>query len=86
MLEVASVPDDTDRALQRMIILDALRRIKPTHRTVVIEMYLRGGSVEQVAARLNVPPGTVKSRSYYAMRALRTALKAQGVGLTDQGH
>jgi RNA polymerase sigma-70 factor, ECF subfamily len=79
MLEVAMVHDDTERALQRIIIVDALRRIGPAHRQVVIELYLRGLSVEQVATVLNIPPGTVKSRSYYAMRALRAALQERGV-------
>jgi RNA polymerase sigma-70 factor (ECF subfamily) len=79
MLEVAMVHDDTERALQRILIVDALRRIGPAHRQVVIELYLRGLSVEQVATVLRIPPGTVKSRSYYAMRALRAALNERGV-------
>jgi RNA polymerase sigma-70 factor (ECF subfamily) len=83
MLDVAMVPDDTESAVRRIVIRDALRQIGPIHREVVVELYLRGLSVEQVAARLGVPPGTVKSRSYYAMRALRTVLRDSGVTLDD---
>jgi RNA polymerase sigma-70 factor (ECF subfamily) len=79
MLEVAMVQDETERALQRLVIIKALRGIGLTHREVVVELYLRGRTVEQVAAILNIPPGTVKSRAYYAVRALRAALLDDGV-------
>jgi RNA polymerase sigma-70 factor (ECF subfamily) len=82
MLEAVMVEDETDRALQRMIILRALHGIGRVHREVVVELYLRGRTVEQVAAMLDVPRGTVKSRSYYAMRALRAALEKEGVSRT----
>jgi RNA polymerase sigma-70 factor (ECF subfamily) len=79
MIEVVTVPDDTEQTLQRLIINRALAKIGAAHREVVVEVYLRGRSIEQVAATLNVPVGTVKSRSYYAMRALRAVLQADGV-------
>ena len=45
------------------------------------ERYLCGHSVEEVARLLGIPCGTVKSRSYYALRALRTVLQERGVHL-----
>jgi RNA polymerase sigma-70 factor, ECF subfamily len=78
-LEVLAVPDETERALHRAILIDALKGMAVAHRRVVVEMYLRGRTVEEVSRVLGVPPGTVKSRSFYAMRALRAALRQRGV-------
>jgi RNA polymerase sigma-70 factor, ECF subfamily len=79
LAEVVPVPDETDRALQRMILIEALKGIAVRHQQVVVEIYLRGRTVEEVARALNIPPGTVKSRTFYAMRALREALRRRGV-------
>ncbi len=61
------------------LVADALRQLSPQHREVLLECYYRGCSVAQAAQRLGVPPGTVKSRTYYALRALRLALEERGV-------
>jgi RNA polymerase sigma-70 factor, ECF subfamily len=79
ILEIVSVPDDTERTLQRTVLLDALNQIGVVHRQVVVEMYFHGHTVEETARVLGVPPGTVKSRSFYAMRALRAVLQERGV-------
>ena len=60
------------------LIEDALRRIGDAHRRVVIETYFRRRPYAEVAAELGVPEGTVKSRVYYALRALRLALEEMG--------
>jgi RNA polymerase sigma-70 factor (ECF subfamily) len=82
-LELAMVPDETEQALLRMVVIEGLRKISLAHREVLVELYLRGRTVEQVAAHLGVPPGTVKSRSYYAMRALRAALRSRGLSQSE---
>ena len=39
-----------------------------------------GRSVAETSVALGIPAGTVKSRTYYAVRALRLALEEMGVG------
>ena len=45
-----------------------------------METYFRGRSVAEAAVVLGVPAGTVKSRTYYALRALRATLEERGWG------
>ena len=66
--------------LQSWIVADAMSRLSPDHRLVLVECYYRGRSVAETAQRLDIPEGTVKSRTHYALRALRLALEEMGVG------
>ena len=72
-------PDSTDAALQSMLVGEALRRLTAEHRAVLLECYFRGSTAAQAAARLGIPLGTVKSRTHYALQALRLALQELGV-------
>ncbi|MEV4348342.1 sigma-70 family RNA polymerase sigma factor [Actinoplanes sp. NPDC049596] len=74
-----STADDTDRVLQSMTVSDALRELSQSHREILIETYFRGRTVPEAAEKLGLPLGTAKSRVYYALRALRTALQQRGV-------
>ncbi|WP_109641305.1 MULTISPECIES: sigma-70 family RNA polymerase sigma factor [Lentzea] len=71
--------DHTDRTLDAWLIADALSQLKPEHRVVIVRAYYRGESVPELAEALDVPPGTVKSRLHYGLRALRLALEENGV-------
>jgi RNA polymerase sigma-70 factor (ECF subfamily) len=71
--------DRTDELLESWLVADALARLSPEHRAVIVECYYRGRSVAEAADRLEIPPGTVKSRTHYALRALRLALQEMGV-------
>ena len=71
--------DRTDQLLQSWLVADALAQLTPEHRAVLLECYYRGRSVAEAARILEVPEGTVKSRTHYALRALRLALQEMGV-------
>jgi RNA polymerase sigma-70 factor, ECF subfamily len=78
---LAGVParDEIGRALESWMFAEALADLSAEHRSVLVETYYRGRSVAEAAAALGVPPGTVKSRSYYALRALKLALEERGL-------
>lgn len=61
----------TDADLDRAI--DALDF---DHRIVVILRYWQDRTVDDIAARLGIPSGTVKSRLHHGLRAIRTSLEA----------
>jgi len=67
-----------DEALLSWQVEEAMRRIGEQHRRVLVETYYRGRPYAEVAAELGVPEGTVKSRVYYGLRALRVALEEIG--------
>jgi RNA polymerase sigma-70 factor (ECF subfamily) len=75
---VASTEDRLDRALLAWQVEEALRRIGEDHRRVVLETFYRRRPYAEVAAELGIPEGTVKSRVYYALRALRLTLEEMG--------
>jgi RNA polymerase sigma-70 factor, ECF subfamily len=67
-----------EHTVDRHIVVAALRSLSPEHRDVILECYYRGSSVAEAAQALGIPPGTVKSRTHYALRALRTAMDEMG--------
>jgi RNA polymerase sigma-70 factor (ECF subfamily) len=71
--------DGTEELLQSWVVADALGRLSDEHRAVIVECYYRGRSVAQAARVLDIPEGTVKSRTHYALRALRLELDEMGV-------
>lgn len=71
--------DASDQLLLSWVVAEALTRLSPEHRAVLLECYYRGRPVAEAAERLGVPEGTVKSRTHYALRALKLALDEMGV-------
>ena len=67
-----------EQALLSWQIEEAMRRIGEDHRHVLVETHFRGRPYVEVAAELGVPEGTVKSRVYYGLRALRVVLEEMG--------
>jgi RNA polymerase sigma-70 factor (ECF subfamily) len=70
--------DTAQQVLDRHVVLDAMRTLSLEHRAVLVECYFRGSSIAEAALRLGIPQGTVKSRTHYALHALREAIDERG--------
>lgn len=66
--------DAVEDAMSRTDLEQAVAALEPADREVWHLMYEQDRSVAEVAERMGVPPGTVKSRAHRARRLLRTAL------------
>jgi len=73
--------DDVESAdpFRRMLVEDevaaAVVRLSDDHRIVIALRFWQDLTLEQVADRLDVPLGTVKSRLHYALKALHAELR-----------
>jgi RNA polymerase sigma-70 factor (ECF subfamily) len=72
------VDDLAQQTVDQQLVRSALRTLSLEHREVLLECYFRRSSVAQAAEELGIPPGTVKSRAHYALRALRLAIEEMG--------
>ena len=74
----AALDNQADQAMLGWQVEEALRRLRPEHRVVVQDIYFRNLPGREVAERLGVPEGTVRSRLFYALRSLRLILEEMG--------
>jgi RNA polymerase sigma-70 factor (ECF subfamily) len=73
----APVEADASGALaDRQQLEQALGRLDPGHRAVVVLHYYVGMSLPEIGRALSIPHGTVKSRMHHARRALRASVVA----------
>ena len=77
--------DPRSTPVEEPALTDALRALPLTQRKVVVLHYLLDLPVDQVAAELAVPVGTVKSRLARARAALAARLAAETQELRDLG-
>jgi RNA polymerase sigma-70 factor, ECF subfamily len=76
-LSSALVPagrDHAEEVVDSIVMLGALGQLSAEHRDVLTTLYYQGHSVAEAAAMFGVPRGTIKSRTYYALRRLRELL------------
>ncbi len=79
--ELSDAPaiEGVDAALNATIVMDALRSLTAPHRAILIDYFYRGRTAAEIAVERDLPPGTARSRVYYALRAMRLALQERGV-------
>jgi RNA polymerase sigma-70 factor (ECF subfamily) len=78
--ELAEQDESLELAALRWQVGAALARLSPEHREVIRLAHFESLSLRQVAESLGLPLGTVKSRSYYALRHLRLVLDEMELG------
>lgn len=79
--EPAGAPQAVDpfrEALSRDEVGRLVRVLPPDQQIVVALRFWRDLTLDEIAERLELPLGTVKSRLHYAMKALRRQLDRQG--------
>lgn len=68
-----------DALVDGWLVEEALRRLRPEHRQAIVEAYLRGRPHAEIAAEAGVLVGTIRSRVFYGLKALRLAMDDMGV-------
>jgi RNA polymerase sigma-70 factor, ECF subfamily len=66
--------DPADELSQSFDVASALSQLSPSHREVLVLAYFDGLSQREISRRINIPLGTVKSRTTAALRALRESM------------
>lgn len=80
-VEEASVPPQPDTVgeiLNSLVVRDALDALSPAQAEVLRLAWEEGLTQSQIAKRLSLPLGTVKTQMFHGLRALRTALTERG--------
>jgi RNA polymerase sigma-70 factor (ECF subfamily) len=70
--------EDTRRLAERLDVAEALSRLSPDHQEVLALAYLEGRTQREIALELEVPLGTVKSRTASALKAMRRMMSPKG--------
>jgi RNA polymerase sigma-70 factor (ECF subfamily) len=71
--------DRADAVVDSMVVTEALERLSDEHRCVLVELYFNGSNVAETSQKLRIPAGTVRSRAYYALRALRQIIGSENL-------
>jgi len=79
-VEQSSDPDEViDRLLVQLAVREALDALSEAHRQVLELSYQGDMTQVEIAARLGISLGTVKSRTYHALRSFRRAMTERGL-------
>jgi RNA polymerase sigma-70 factor, ECF subfamily len=76
--EPVSDDDIEERITQRIAVREALASLSPAHQEVITLAHEEGLTQSEIADRLAIPLGTVKTRMFHGLRALRAALAERG--------
>ena len=76
-----AVGDSSERLVNEWVVDEALQRIGEEHRQALTETYLRDRPYADVATELGIPVGTLRSRVFYGLKALRVVLDEMEVTL-----
>jgi RNA polymerase sigma-70 factor (ECF subfamily) len=71
--------EQVDRLVARLGVRDAMSSLSDAHRQVLELSYSGQLTQREIADKLGIPLGTVKTRSYHALRSLKAALEARDI-------
>lgn len=75
--ELADQPIEEGDPLDRLGLIEGLAKLSPDHRTVLVRVLVEGHSYQELADETGVAPATLRTRAYYALRALRSHIEGQ---------
>lgn len=73
LTELPAPPVREERLLEQLAVL--AERLSPASRAVLLLHYVQGLTIDEIAAVLDIPTGTAKSRLAYGLAALRKQLE-----------
>lgn len=76
--EVPSQPDSVDQILDGLMVREAIDSLSPKYREVLYLTYSEGLTQSQIADRLGLALGTVKTRLFHGIHELRSVLADRG--------
>ena len=83
-VDVPALSDPTSVVADRDRLDRGFRRLPTDQRAIVVLHHYVGMSQPEIAKALEIPLGTVKSRLFYATRALRAAIEADDRATTAE--
>ena len=85
-IDVGGLSDATSTVVDRDRLDRGFRRLPTDQRAIVVLHHYLGWSQPEIAHALEIPIGTVKSRLFYATRALRAAIEADDRPTSAERH
>ncbi len=73
----------TEQAALARLLNTLMEELTPEHRTVLILTYQQGLSIREIAAAMDCPLNTVKTRMHYARQKMQQLLRARGIDGVD---
>ncbi|GAB4489375.1 MAG: sigma-70 family RNA polymerase sigma factor [Raineya sp.] len=73
--QVQNKIDDTPKANEFIGLADVMNKLREEHRCIIDMMYFEGYTQAEIAEKMNIPLGTVKTRARAALEHLRSLLK-----------
>ena len=76
--DAGAVEAAAEHVLLSVTVRDAMDSLSPAHREVLELVYDEDLKLADIAERLGIPLGTVKTRAHHALRGLKRALEERG--------
>ena len=80
-----SIADDAAGIAEREQLDDALRRLDPEWRAIVVQHFFLGMPLAEIAAAMGIPVGTVKSRLHRSLQAMRSTISDAELDVDPRG-